>query len=149
MFGVCDFIQTLLLFQNRISLLINYEETQMKTKAIIALAISAILSGNVYAEKGKAAKDPSCKVNVNKASPPEIQNCLMGFGDKKANLLVQQREKAPFKTLNDLKLVSGVGDKTLEKIRNNVCFDDVSCGSAVTPPQAPVQPAPKAESKGK
>ena len=43
MFEICGFIQTLHLSQNRI---LTYEETQMRNKAIIALAIGAIISGN-------------------------------------------------------------------------------------------------------
>lgn len=98
-------------------------------KTIIALVIGAAISGNVL------AKNENCKVNVNKASAAEIEACLDGFGAKKAEALVSAR---PFKSIEDLTRVSGVKDKTLEKIRNKVCLDD-ACVSGGAPTQAAPQ----------
>jgi len=93
---------------------------------VITTAIAIALSTNVF------AKDANCKINVNKASAPEIQGCLDGFGEKKAELLIKMR---PFTTIEDIKRVSGVGEKTFEKIKGKVCIDD-ACVSGGTPTQA-------------
>lgn len=57
------------------------------------------------------------KMNINKASAEELQN-LPGIGPSKAEAIVQYRkEHGPFKSVDELKNVTGIGDKTLEKIK--------------------------------
>ena len=42
---------------------------------------------------------------------------LPGIGPKMAQRIVDERRKAPFKTVDDLRRVSGIGPKTLERLR--------------------------------
>ena len=56
------------------------------------------------------------RVNVNTASLAELQQ-LKGIGPVKAKRIVESR---PFRTVDDLIRVKGIGPKTLENIRNNV-----------------------------
>ncbi len=56
-------------------------------------------------------------ININKASSEELQE-LPGIGPSKAMAILQKREELGlFKTIEDLKEVTGIGDKTFEKLR--------------------------------
>ncbi len=55
-------------------------------------------------------------VNVNSASAEEIATMLKGIGEKKAQDIVDYRsEHGPFKSVNDLSNVKGIGAATLKK----------------------------------
>ena len=57
-------------------------------------------------------------ININKASSEELQE-LPGIGPSKATAIIQKREElSSFKTIEDLKEVSGIGDKTFEKLKD-------------------------------
>jgi competence protein ComEA len=57
------------------------------------------------------------KININVASAAELQN-LPGIGPSKAEAIISQRENnGLFQTIDDLKLVAGIGDKTFEKLQ--------------------------------
>lgn len=70
------------------------------------------------AQAGAAA---SGKVNINTASAAELQT-LSGIGPSKAQKIVDHRlSSGPFESVDGLTEVSGIGDKTLEAIRDQVC----------------------------
>lgn len=59
-------------------------------------------------------------VNINTANVEQLQS-LPGIGPVKAQAIVQYRAKnGLFKTLEDLKKVDGIGDKTFEGLKNQV-----------------------------
>ncbi len=65
----------------------------------------------------------SVTVHVNTAGEEELQN-LPGIGPAKAKAIIQYREEnGPFRSVDDLKKVSGIGDKSLEKIRPAATVD--------------------------
>ena len=65
----------------------------------------------------------ACAVNVNTAGPQEIADSLKGIGIKKATRIVQYREdNGKFKDTSDLVKVKGIGEKTIEKNKNNLEF---------------------------
>ena len=58
------------------------------------------------------------KININKANEQELQN-LPGIGPAKAAAIIEYRNASgPFKVVEDLKSISGIGDKTFEKLKD-------------------------------
>ena len=69
-------------------------------------------------EQSAVAED---KVNVNSASVDALAELLTGIGPKKAEAIVAYREaNGPFKTVDDLLNVKGIGQATLEKNRDRI-----------------------------
>ena len=65
----------------------------------------------------KAAGTP---VNINTADAAALE-AVSGIGKKKAAAIVDYRQKnGPFKTVDDLKKVTGIKDKTMAKIKDKV-----------------------------
>ena len=68
-------------------------------------------------EQGKAGTVPgkAALININTADEAQLTS-LKGIGPTKAKAITQYRQAhGPFKTVDDLKHVSGIGDKTLGK----------------------------------
>jgi competence protein ComEA len=58
------------------------------------------------------------KINLNKADETQLQN-LPGIGPAKAAAITEYRQTSgPFKSVEDLKNISGIGDKTFEKLKD-------------------------------
>ncbi|WP_371105483.1 helix-hairpin-helix domain-containing protein [Streptococcus agalactiae] len=63
------------------------------------------------------------KINLNKADLSSLQT-ISGVGAKRAQDILDYRDsQGGFKTIDDLKNVSGIGEKTLEKLRQDVTID--------------------------
>jgi competence protein ComEA len=59
-------------------------------------------------------------VNLNTASKAELET-VKGIGPQKAEAIVEYRKKnGPFKKVDDLKKVSGFGDKSVAKMRSEL-----------------------------
>ena len=55
-------------------------------------------------------------VNINKADAAALSQCLTGIGPAKAEAIVLYRKKnGSFKSVDELKKVTGIGDKTVAK----------------------------------
>ncbi|MCO7175661.1 helix-hairpin-helix domain-containing protein [Sporolactobacillus kofuensis] len=76
------------------------------------------LSNPMGSEGGeRPVQDGVEKVNINTADEQKMQD-LPGIGPAKAKAIILYREEnGPFKSLDDLTNVSGIGDKSLEKIK--------------------------------
>lgn len=60
------------------------------------------------------------KVNINRASAEELQT-LHGIGPAKAKAIIEYREdQGLFKDIEDIKKVSGIGEKTFEQIQDSI-----------------------------
>lgn len=78
-------------------------------------------------------------ININTADAKSIADALAGVGLKKAEAIVQYRtEHGPFKTIEELGDVTGMGEKTLEKNKA-----DILLGDAAAVPPKPVVKASK------
>lgn len=63
----------------------------------------------------------SGKINLNTASAQELSDGLNGIGKVLAKRIVDYREKnGPFHSIEEVKNVSGIGDKIFERIRDSL-----------------------------
>lgn len=93
----------------------------------ISLLISALLLSLAH----------SAPININSADVDTIMENLTNIGPVKATAIVEYREQnGPFKRVEDLLAVKGIGEKTLEANRDNIMIDemisDVSSATNVT-----------------
>ncbi|MDO4605001.1 MAG: ComEA family DNA-binding protein [Helcococcus sp.] len=58
----------------------------------------------------------SGKININTANKEQLMK-LPGIGDKRAIEIINYRENKKFRNIEDIKNISGIGDKTFEKIK--------------------------------
>jgi len=66
-------------------------------------------------------------VNINTADAETISNELQGVGMTKAQAIVEYRKNhGPFRSYDDLTLVKGIGDRTVEINRENILFEAVA-----------------------
>ena len=64
----------------------------------------------------KNAEDEGTRVSINTASAEALAQAMNGVGLKKAQAIVSYREEyGPFKTLDDLKQVPGMGSSLVER----------------------------------
>jgi len=64
-------------------------------------------------------------VNINLADAPSIADALNGIGQSKAEAIVAYREtNGQFASVDDLVMVKGIGDRTLERIREDILLTD-------------------------
>jgi competence protein ComEA len=72
-------------------------------------------------------------VNVNTADAKTIADALSGIGPAKAEAIVEYREKnGTFKTVEDFIKVPGIGEKTVEKNKNDILFEDSNAPATQT-----------------
>lgn len=63
----------------------------------------------------------SSKVNINTADVGELVS-LDGIGESTANKIIEDRNvNGPFASIEDIKRVSGIGDKKFEAIKDHIC----------------------------
>lgn len=84
----------------------------------------APLSSGMSAGEGQGSAPPfsqGSKVNINTASAEELDDVLPGIGPTLAQRIVEYREKhGPFRSVEDLKNVSGIGERRFEQIKDLV-----------------------------
>ncbi|WP_279258990.1 helix-hairpin-helix domain-containing protein [Enterococcus faecalis] len=69
-------------------------------------------------ESAPAQQNQEEKINVNTATEAELQT-ISGIGAKKAQEIIRFRdEQGPFKTIEELKNVPGIGEKTVERLKD-------------------------------
>src|SRR5512137_2896910 len=81
-------------------------------------------------------------ININTATQQELE-ALNGIGPVKAQAIIDHRKaNGPFKSIEQLKDVKGIGDATFDKIKG-----DVSVSGATTPPAKVAAPAAPAKAE--
>jgi len=60
------------------------------------------------------------KININAATAEKLED-LPGIGPVYSQRIVEYREKnRPFETIEDIKKVSGIGEKTFEQLKDRI-----------------------------
>ena len=62
-------------------------------------------------------------IDINQATAAELQR-LPGVGPKRAQLIIEERQKRPFASIEELRRVSGIGAKTLERLRPYITVEN-------------------------
>lgn len=110
----------------------------MKTfvSLVASLCLSFLLAGSAF------AAGTGEKVNVNTADAATLARVLHNVGDAKAEAIVAYRqEHGPFRSIEQLASVKGIGLRTVEVNRERI---EVGATAARAPATAPAQRAPAA-----
>lgn len=75
-------------------------------------------AGSVAGEASGSSACPA-KININTA-PAETLQCLYNIGEGRAQAIVDYRSEKPFDSVEEITNIKGVGQKTLERIRERI-----------------------------
>lgn len=96
-----------------------FKTSQLFSVFILGLILIGSPASRLHAEQAKAddaSAIVSVTVNINSASATELAEALVGVGMKKAEAIVEYRDKnGPFTDKNQLLNVKGIGEATLKK----------------------------------
>ena len=93
----------------------NVNSTEEEKAAMVNIPTS---SGGAQSSGTSTSEDGV--VNINSGTLEQLQT-LTGIGEAKASAIIEYRESSGgFKTIEDITKVSGIGDKTFEKIRDRL-----------------------------
>ena len=100
----------------------------MKLTKLLTLLITLLLCSTVcvvlspLAQKAPGRREPlmSEQININTATADQLA-LLPGIGTRTAQAIIAYRvQHGPFKTVGDLTKVRGIGEKTLEGLREHI-----------------------------
>ena len=87
------------------------------------LVATAGLGSVAWAQDADASGGAVASVNINSASAEEIAAVLVGVGEKRAQAIVEYRDKhGDFESLADLQGVKGIGEAVADKNADRVDF---------------------------
>jgi competence protein ComEA len=108
--------------------------------------IACCLAPLVAARPGQAAKGVDGVVNINTADAG-VLGLLPGIGPAKAAQIVAYRKRHPFRTVDELVRIKGIGRKMVRRWRVHLAVagpttaSGIVAASAVAPPAAPPPPS--------
>lgn len=120
-------------YLNYLSLIKENRMKLVKTLAASLLVLGAVFGSQVVTAETAQTNNTTPvveqpvviadKLNINTATATEIQKALVGIGAKKAEAIVQYREKhGNFTAAEQLLEVQGIGKATLEKNKDRLVF---------------------------
>ncbi|WP_286731021.1 ComEA family DNA-binding protein [Acinetobacter sp. UBA1297] len=78
-------------------------------------------TGSMTMSSGAAAQISTEKVSLNRGTADQLQQALSGVGEKKAQAIVEYRNKnGKFNSIEDLQKVKGIGPKLFEKNKSRL-----------------------------
>lgn len=79
-------------------------------------------SGADNSEDSSKSNELKNKININTATEDELSENLSGVGNAIAKRIIEYREhNGGFSNIEDIKNVSGIGEKMFEKIKDSIC----------------------------
>ncbi len=105
------------------------------TRVARALAVAAALLAAAPALAAKKALPPGERIDLNRASVTELMR-LPGLGQKRAQAIVASRAKQPFRRVEDVLAVKGLGPAWLAKVKGSVSVGGVTASPAAAPAAA-------------
>ena len=77
---------------------------------------------NSNSKANSSSSSASSKVNINTATAEELDEKLTGIGPAIAKRIIEYRNSiGKFSSIEEIKNVSGIGDKTFEKFKDTIC----------------------------
>lgn len=92
--------------------------SSLMTLALLAGATTLYAAPEMPADKAKpvVTAQTDAKVNINTANAEELSKALKGIGPAKAQAIIEYRTQfGPFKSMEELAEVKGIGQVTLDK----------------------------------
>ncbi len=100
--------------KNKVNLAMKLED-----EMVLYFSVVGEESSDVPLQAMTTEKDDG-KVNLNKATQTELLT-LTGIGPSKADAIIEYREQnGPFKAVEEIMEISGIGEKTFEKLKNQI-----------------------------
>jgi len=85
-------------------------------------SIRMLLAASLLAVTGSLFAAPP--VNINTAGPEALAEAINGVGLKRAEEIVREREEnGPFKSVDELSRVQGIGERIIERSRQRLTVD--------------------------
>lgn len=82
---------------------------------------SSAAHSSAYSSGASKSKTVGDKININTATAQQLSDGLDGIGEVMAKRIVDYREKnGNFKSIEAIKNVSGMGEKTFAKLKDNI-----------------------------
>jgi competence protein ComEA len=103
--------------------------------SLLLLGMLALFSREARAEKATLEG----VVNLNTASPEELQ-LIPGVGPSRVRNILAYRKAHPFRTVDELARIKGIGRKTVRKWRMHLAVGGPSTAQKVVRPEQPTVP---------
>ena len=108
------------------------------SRICILVSALSLLAAGLPAKK----KPPTTPVNLNTATSEELQQ-VPGIGPVNAEKILQMRKTyGPFKSVDDLRAIKGIGPKRLEKMRKYLVAGKIAQPRSAHPRQTKPATAP-------
>jgi competence protein ComEA len=115
------------------------EDSVMRTLRLFVVAVAVAMAFGVAGLAGQADAAPrpalAGVVNINTGSAEQLQ-LLPGIGPAKARLVMEYRTAHPFRTVEELARVKGIGPKTVRRLRPHLTVRGATTAGGAPAPAA-------------